>query len=331
MPSETKQDPATERPGIISETAALWNATPSRTALLALLLAWVALFHWLGNSTLGYVNTSSIFGWWENAMKNAPDEEHAWLMPFAVVALLWSRRDEYLKLEKGAWWPAFALLLAALLVHVSGYAIQQTRLSVIAFFMGTYAISGLMLGRRWMSLALFPFSLFLFCVPLGSNGVEIISFPLRLMATTITRVFCDSILGIKVIQNGTQLFDAGYSYQYEVAAACGGIRSLTAIVAFSVIYGYITYKTMWRRLAMVAMAFPLAVLANVFRLTLIILAAEAFGQSAGNYVHDSAIFSLAPYIPAIGGILLLGWWMREDQKPGKPAEPLLAGGMEQKS
>jgi exosortase len=181
-----------------------------------------------------------------------------------------------------------------------------------------------------MRLALFPFGLLLFCVPLGVGGVEIVTFPLRLLATRITGVMCHGALGINVIQEGTKLYDAARSYEYEVAAACSGIRSLTAIVAFGVIYGYLTFKSTWRRLAVVAAAVPLAVVGNVFRLTLIVVAAEAFGRSAGNYVHENWLFSLAPYVPSIGGIMFLGWWLREDKRTPQVDEPLVVGGVRQK-
>ena len=43
---------------------AAWRRLPDRGILLALLAAWVALFHFQGASTLGYVDTPSLFGWW---------------------------------------------------------------------------------------------------------------------------------------------------------------------------------------------------------------------------------------------------------------------------
>ena len=88
----------------------------------------------------------------------------------------------------------------------------------------------------------------------------------------------------------------------------------------NVIYSYLTFGTMWRRLLTLAAAFPLAIIANVFRLVLIIVAAEAFGQKAGNYVHESTWFSLAPYVPAIGGMLLLGVLLREKRRPSADAQ-----------
>jgi len=52
---------------------------------------------------------------------------------------------------------------------------------------------------------------------------------------------------------------------------------------------------------------------NVLRLLVIILAAETFGQNAGNAVHTSSVFSLLPYVPAFAGVLALAHWLREDQ------------------
>jgi len=327
MSTEVTHSGPSGTPGFTAELGILWRQLPHRWILVVLLGVWAALFHFWGTSTLGYVNTRSLFGWWVWVYTRGaerPDgsidlsklfdgeEAHAWFIPGVVVLLLWLKRDELISLPKRICWPAIGILGAALLIHVLGYMVQQSRISLVAFFLGLYGLTGLLWGGAWLRASLFPFALFAFCVPVGT-AVESVTFPLRLMATKITAVVCQMLLGINVIQNGTQLFDASHSYQYEVAAACSGIRSLTAILAFGVIYGYMTFDKNWRRLLVASSAIPLAVFANVFRLVLIVLAAEAFGQEAGNYVHESTFFSILPYVPAIGGMLLLGWWLRENR------------------
>ena len=40
-----------------------WHRLPNKGLFLVLLAAWLALFHFLGNSTFGYVDTPSLLGW----------------------------------------------------------------------------------------------------------------------------------------------------------------------------------------------------------------------------------------------------------------------------
>jgi exosortase len=129
------------------------------------------------------------------------------------------------------------------------------------------------------------------------------------------------ILGIDIIRQGTQLMDPTGNYQYEVAAACSGIRSLVAIFLIATVYCFLTFRSPWKRLLFLAAAFPLAVLGNLARMLLIIVAAEIGGQNAGGYVHESTIISLVPYIPAIVGLLLVGRWVEKRWGPDTKEQP----------
>ena len=51
-----------------------------------------------------------------------------------------------------------------------------------------------------------------------------------------------------------------------------------------------------------------------------LFAAEMFGQSGGNYVHENFWFSLLPYAPAFITLALLGHWLRKGAL--HPAQPL---------
>jgi len=310
------------------ELAECWRAMPDKALFFGLLALWLGLFQFLGNSTFGYKGTGSLFGWLSGQYESSPDDEHGMLIPFVVLGLFWWKRKELLAVPKSPWWPAFGLLGVALLVHAFGYMVQQPRISIIGLFLGLYALLGLAWGLRMMCVSFFPFFLFSFCLPLSGGPSEAITLPLRFLATRITCWVSNVILGINVIQDGTRVFNPTRSYQYEIAAACSGMRSLTATVALAVIFAFVVLKTPWKRALMILSAVPLAVAGNVLRLSTIIIAAEAFGQKAGSYVHESSWMSLLPYIPAIGGVLLLGHWLRED-RPGKsrPREPQVLPGV----
>ena len=59
---------------------------------------------------------------------------------------------------------------------------------------------------------------------------------------------------------------------------------------------------------------------NFLRLLCIIIAAEMGGQASGNYVHESSIFSLIPYLPAIGGLIFLTRWLEKKFPEARPSE-----------
>ena len=311
------------------DLAEVWRKMPYKGLFLGLLGAWVVLFHFLGNSTLGYVNTPSLFGWWFWTLVQgagvvegqglsivqvlSSEEGFAFVIPWIVACLLWWKRSELVALPKRIWWPALALFFLALLLHLLGYMVQQTRFSFVAFFVGIYAMTGLVWGWPWLRVTLFPFFLFAFCVPLG-NSAEMITFPLRLLATKITVLLCHG-LDIGVLREGNRVLDPLGKFQYEVAAECSGIRSLTMMFALATIYGFVSFQANWKRLLIILAAFPLAVIGNVLRLTIIILAAEAGGKASGDWVHQNSLFSLLPYVPAIAGILALGYWLEVKRKP----------------
>ena len=307
MSAETPTAPAVSR-SFAEEFKGLWQPLPRKLLLGVLLIAWIVFFHLLGNSTLGYVNTTSLFGWLNYAYQNSADDQHGYFIPLVVLGLLWWKRDELAVVPKRIWWPAFALVAGALLLHAAGFLVQQTRVSVVAFFAGLYALTGLVWGGAWLRATFFPFVLFAFAVPLG-NTAEVITFPLRMLATKITVALTHGVLGLEVIQNGTSIFEPSGRYSYEVAAACSGIRSLTAIVALAVIFAFTQFQKNWQRAVLISAAFPLAVAANVARLLTIIIAADAFGQHAGNTVHESSWFSLVPYLLAFASLWALGWWL----------------------
>ena len=310
---------------LIEEINFTWRRLPNKLMFFVLLVAWLLLFHFLGNGTLGYIGTPSLLQWMYIAytlQSPIADDSHAMLIPFVVVGLLWWKRKELLALPLRLWWPGLLLVAAALLLHLVGYAIQQPRVSIAALLAGVYALTGLVWGPAFLRASFFPFFLFGFMIPLGSL-TEPVTFPLRLLVTKAVTLICHHLLAIDVVCNGTQLFNGVRTYEYDVSPACSGIRSLVAITAIAIIYAFTVFRTGWQRVLIMASAIPLAFIGNTFRLLVIVLAAEFWGQMAGNKAHESALWSLLPYVPAIVGLILLGHWLRKfphrTAKAGQPA------------
>jgi len=293
-----------------SDVLECWRQLPNKAFFLILLAAWLALFHFLGNSTMGYYRSPSLLGWMHNAYNQqdatgASEEAHGNFIPLVVLGLFVWKRKQLLALPLKTWSPGLAIVGLGLLMHVVGYVVQQPRISIIGMFTGIYGLMGLAWGPAWLRTSFFPFFLFAACVPLGSLALPI-TFRLQSLVSRLVELVGNFVLGIGIVREGNLLMDSRGSFQYEVAAACSGIRSLIAISVIATIYAFVAFRGPGKRLLLIASAVPLAVLGNLFRMLFIVIAADMGGQTWGSKVHDSFVFSLVPYIPAIVGLLLLG-------------------------
>jgi exosortase len=307
-----------------ADTVDCWRRLPEKTFFFGLLAAWLLLFQFWGNSILGYIHTPSLFSWLYEAYNSAlsvEDSGHGDFIPFLVIGIFWWKRKEMLALPLKIWWPGFLMLVAALLLHIVGFLIQQPLVSVVALFAGIYALMGLAWGPAWLRHSSYPFFLFAFSVPLAAY-LNFILFPLRLLVCWLVEII-SHLFGIEIIRQGTQLMDPSGSFQYEVAAACGGMRSLIAIFLLATVYAFAAFNSPGKRIFLIALALPFAILGNLLRLLAIIVAASIGGQHAGDYVHEGGpfgIISLLPYVPAIIGLLWVGRWMEDRENKNEPAE-----------
>jgi exosortase len=318
--SATAAPAVAESTSLAAEIRQVWQQWPDKPLFFALLAVWLALFHFLGNSTFGYVDTGSLILWLNEAYTASnSDDGHGPLIPLVVLVLFWFKKEKLIALEKAVWWPAIGLVVAGLGIHVIGYMIQQPRISVIAMLIGLYGMLGLVWGKNFMRQSFFPFCLLIFCVPVGSLA-EAITFPLRILVAKISVGFTHGLFGVDVVRDGSRIFDSQFKFNYDVAPACSGIRSLISLLAVTTIYGFVNFQTQWKRWVMLLAAVPLAVLGNVVRLIVVIFVAAAFGQERGAAIEQKLGF--VTFFVAIVCTLVIARLMREkDPLPATtPAE-----------
>jgi exosortase len=235
-----------------------------------------------------------------------------------VLALFWWKRQELVARPLITWAPAILLIAAGLLAHLLGYVIQHPHLSYVGFFIGIYGFTGLAWGKNWLKASFFPFFLLAFCVPTG--GTDWLTLRMRLLVSWLVAGIAHLGLAPDLVRDGTQLMSADHTYAYEVVAACSGIRSLTALLALTTIYGFVCFKSPLSRAAMILSAFPLAILGNVIRLCFTIMVSELGGQSWGKAVETKAGF--VTFAVAIACVYFLGRWLeRFEPKPPEPGQP----------
>ncbi|MSU27726.1 MAG: exosortase/archaeosortase family protein [Pedosphaera sp.] len=330
--AEPTQPAPTLAEEFLVEFRAFWAWLPDKPLFFTLLGAWAGLFHFLGHCSFNFTDQPSLFAWmWGAWSAEALEAEHGKLVPVVVLILLWLRRNELLATPTRRWLPALGGVALALVLHVIAFTVQQPRVSMVALAGGVWCFVGLVWGPGWLRKTFFPFLLLGFCVPLEGLG-EGLLFQLRLLVTQLSVGIGHNLLGLDVLRDGTAIFNTARTFNYDVAPACSGIRSLTSLLAVTTIYGYVAFRAPWKRAVMMALAAPLAVAGNVARITTVIILAEAFGHKAGAAAETN--LGYVTFAVAIGLMFLAGWLMREKAAPpvtlgraerpvGQPTPPLV--------
>ena len=295
------------------------NRRPAQlTAALCCIVAGFVVFQFFGNSVRGYIKTASLFWWWASQWADPQAEsEHGWLI-LAISAWLFARNLRLSKITQTselAWRPLVAML-AGFAIHLLGYVMQQGRISIgglLLFGWGVLALAG---GRRWGRAAIFPLAFLIFAIPL--NVLDTAGFYLRI-GVIDTAWHLARFMHIDVIRNGTQLLSPDGSYQYDVAAACSGLRSLMALAALSLLLGYLNFRSWWVRVLIGLLCFPYAFLGNVARIFSIIAAAAWRGQGAGEMTHS--VMGLGIFVIVLGLVQVTVWLLQKYQlaRPGDAA------------
>jgi EpsI family protein len=104
----------------------------------------------------------------------------------------------------------------------------------------------------------FPLAYLLFAVPVGEALIP----PLQQVTAWFT-VEGLRLTGIPVWWEGLHLVVPSGSF--EVAEACSGLRYLIASVALGFLYAYLSYRSLWRRLAFIALSVAMPIVANGIR------------------------------------------------------------------
>ena len=308
---------------ILKELRLLWDSLPSKAFVLVTAVAWCSLFHWVGNSTFGYVNSPSMFGWltgwYQLSSVGESGDELAPFVPFLVLALMYLKRDELMAVPKRPWPPALVLVVGGLAMHAVGFLGQQVRLSVAGFIIGTWGLMGLFWGWTWLRATAFPWLVLFFAIPIAAY-TDGLTFHLRLLSTRVSVGICNSLLGLDLMRLGTTVFhqpeDGVGGFKFDVAAACSGMRSASVVLLLAVVFAFMNFRSVWRRLVMIACSVPFALFGNVIRLVVVFVVGEAFGEKAGKMIETQ--FGFLTYLGALVALFALGRLLREPGGPGTP-------------
>lgn len=244
-----------------------------------------------------------------------PTWQHGALAPLIAGWLVWRDRGRLAATPvRGSGW-GLPVLLLAVVFYYAGYKANNFYFGVGAIQLFIAGSVLWVLGWRHASMLLFPWLILCFTWPLLFLE-DTIAFRLRLLMVEATsRVLV--VAGVPAIVDGTALLSAadetagrgvGEVFSLKVDGPCSGMRSLFALMMVSALFSRFRQPTWPRRALLFAMSIPMAVLANLARLLILLAASAMFGQdfAVGNEEKEVSTFhflsGLAVFVVALGGM-----------------------------
>jgi exosortase len=221
-----------------------------------------------------------------------PQYSHGYLVPLFSLYLLWARRSIVKHgLGSPSWWGVFVLVLAL-----------GMRLGGVYFFYGFFDAISLLLCLGGLALVLgggralrwsWPAILFLgFMVPLPFRLQTALGGVLQRIATKMS-TYCLQTLGAPAVSEGNIILIN--DMRIGVVEACNGLGMLVTFFAISTAAAMLLKHGWWRRLALIIGAIPIAILANVVRITVTgLLYSASQGKAAQVVFHDVAGLLMMP-------------------------------------
>ncbi len=199
-----------------------------------------------------------------------PNWSHGFMIPLFSLYLLYSRRDELLRIHRKVCPWALVLVLVAAVLQVAAYQIQNPWSCQVGMLLLILSLVFYLGGWQAIKIIWLPVMFLSFAMPIPESYYGKIALALQNVAATGSGIML-RMFGANVVVTASNLNVQDFSGTWlslTVAEACSGMRLLMAFVALSVAMAYLGDRPLWQRIILVAMGIPVAILCNVLRVVI---------------------------------------------------------------
>jgi len=223
--------------------------------------------------------------WLVNLWLTDPYYTHGFLIVIISCVIAWLNIQRYnneCEIEQpgpfGIYIFAFGLFLFAIgIIKVFPF------LTALSFL---FTATGLLLyfyGKRMLRALLFPIAYLIFAIPLPVEWLSKVAYHLQSLSACYAASIIE-MLGISIERTGAEIHLQNASF--IVGAPCSGMNSLISLLALATIFIYILKCPLYKRAALLLVAVPIALFANILRIVSLLLIAETYGaDTATGFFH----------------------------------------------
>ncbi|NNM00340.1 MAG: VPLPA-CTERM-specific exosortase XrtD [Gammaproteobacteria bacterium] len=237
--------------------------------------------------------------WWQR-----DEYSHGYLIPLIALYLIWQRSDVLSRIRFDGSWVGPAIITLGLVVGLVGELATIYTVVQYAFLIVLYGAALSLVGPTAFRIIAIPMLILFFMIPLPGFLYNNLSSQLQLISSEIG-VAVIRLFGISVYLEGN-VIDLG-GYRLQVVEACSGLRYLFPLMTLGFIVAYFYRAPLWKRLVIFVSTAPITVLMNSFRIGVIGVTVEYFGEEAAEgFLHD---FEGWVVFMACFGVLFVEMWL----------------------
>ncbi len=234
---------------------------------------------------------------------------HGFLVPLISFYFVWQQWDKIKALPVQPVNSGLLIILFSLFILLVGVAAQEFYSIRSSFIFLLAGIVVFLLGWRWLKGLILPIGFLFFMIPLPYIIYDFMAFPLKLFVAKFSVIIL-KLMGVVVLREGNIIMFP--HTVLEVADACSGLRSLMSLLALGVALAVFSQNKNSRRLILVVLTIPIALLTNMLRVIGTGFLAQHYGAAAAEgFFHEfagMAVFILAMVLLfAASGMLRKVW------------------------
>jgi exosortase len=222
-----------------------------------------------------------------------PRYSHGWLVPLFSLYLIGSRWGRIVEVEARPAAGGLLLIAVGIVMHVGGGAVNQDWIEAASLLPSLAGLA--VIARGWAILrpTWAPIAFLVFMIPLPYRVELQLGGPLQRLATHASAILLQ-VAGLPALEEGNTI-TLGHA-TIGIVEACNGLSLLTFFFAISAGLVLCVRRPWLERSLIIAGAIPIALIANIARITATGLLVEGVGHGiAGIEFHDLTGYLMMPF------------------------------------
>ena len=216
------------------------------------------------------------------------EQGHGPIIGAVSLWLMWRSRQRVIDAPyKPANWVGGQMFGLGMVLYALGRSQQIIQGEVVGMLSAAMGLVLLLRGKEALRVWAFPFFFMIFLVPLPGVLVQTLTIPLKTLVSYVAEYLIYHA-GYPVGRTGV-ILTVG-QYQLLVADACAGLNSIFTLEALGLLYANLMgYTSKLRNVLLAILVLPIAFVANVIRVLILIMVTYYMGDEAGQgFVHTFA-------------------------------------------